>query len=164
MDLAAQVFMNQPVPGESLTVKSGSYPYENPPLVTSPVQAFEYVMDVYDSGNNEDILMQFISAGVTLEYLSNVIVQAGFINGIYTVDVAEIIKPAVLLQLLADARDAGIQGIRIVDDAQVNEFSSTDYMELRNTLRGPEPMMEETPMEVVEQPMPEGSFLDMETT
>ena len=37
-------------------------------------------------------------------------------------------------------------------------------MELRNTLRGPEPMMEETPMEVVEQPMPEGSFLDMETT
>jgi len=162
MDMAANLFMDQPVPGESLTTKSGTYPYENPPLINSSPDAMEYILNIYEAGDNEEIFMKMISAGITIEYLADVITKCAFMNGIFTVDIAEIIKPALVLQMLADARDAGISNPKIFNDAQTNEFSSDQYMALHQELRGEEAMMQEAPMEPIPEPIPEGSFLDME--
>ena len=73
MDMAANLFMDQPVPGESLTTKSGTYPYENPPLINSSPDAMEYILNIYEAGDNEEIFMKMISAGITIEYLADVI-------------------------------------------------------------------------------------------
>jgi len=159
------MFLNQPIPGESITSELGKYPFDNPPLIASPVEALQYVLDNYLSNNNSDEVLKLIIAGVTLETLVNMIVKTYFMEGTISIDVAEIIKPALLLHLLADARDAGVKNIRILNDAKISEISPEDFIAMKKELRGDEmeemPEMSQIP-EIPEMLESTGSFLDME--
>jgi len=162
MEITNEVFMNQPIPGESMAVKPGQYPYENPPLLDGPVEAMEYMLDVYLQPKNQDIFLKMIDSGVPIEYLSNIITKSAFMNGIFTVDVAEIIKPALLLHMLADSRDMGIKA-KIFNDAEIVEFEDQQYMDMYEDLKPNEfeQLMDE---QELEQPIIENqaeSFLDM---
>jgi hypothetical protein len=128
--------LNNTIPGESLTVKAGKYPYENPPLLNTASEAMDFIMDNYHNRNLDKEILKLIVAGVTIEYLANIIVKLGFVEGIFTVDAAEIIKPAVILQLLADARDAGVQDIRIFSDAEDTKIADEDFINIYKEFRG----------------------------
>ena len=147
--LEEEMFLNQPIPGESMVSELGKYPFDNPPEIASPVEAMSHLLKIYLENNISEELLKLVIAGVTLESLVNTIVKTGFMEGTFTMDVAEIIKPALLLHLLADARDAGVEDIRILNDSNVSEISPEDFMSIKNELRG-----EETPdmegMEVME--------------
>ena len=156
MDIT-QGILNQPIPGESMSHKLGKYPFDNPPEIPSPVDAMQYLLENYLSNNNSDEVLKLIMAGVTLEALSNIFVKMGFMEGIFTVDVAEIIKPALLLHLLADARDAGVEDIRILNDTSISEMSPQDFFDIKRGLRGD--VIQTEPIEQVEDTE---SFLDME--
>ena len=179
---ASNLHFNKAVPGEAITSKPGQYPFDQPPLLVSPVDAMEHVLNDYLSSNHAEEALKLMIAGVTLEVLANVIVKTGFMDGVFSVDVAEIIKPAIVLHLLADARDAGVKNIRIMNDSNISELSPEDFISIRNELRGDE-MEEEEMLEMSDIPempemseMPEmpgleglpdmsdseGSFLDME--
>jgi hypothetical protein len=170
MEVTKELFLNQPIPGESLSAQPGKYPFDNPPLIVSPVESMQYVLENYLSKNTSDEVLKLVIAGVTLEYLVNVIAKMGFAEGVFTVDVAEIIKPALLLHLLADARDAGVKNIKIMNDSNMYELPPEDFVNIKNELRADE--MEEMPemmqlpetemMELPEIPEDTGSFLDME--
>ena len=170
MEETKELFLNQPIPGEALSAEPGKYPFDNPPLIVSPVEAMQYVLDSYLSNNISDEILKLVIAGVTLEYLVNVITKMGFAEGIFTVDVAEIIKPALLLHLLADARDAGVKNIKIMNASNMYELPPEDFVNIKNELRADEmeemPEMMELPetemMELPEIPEDTGSFLDME--
>ena len=161
----SETFLNQPIPGEAMASKLGKYPFDNPPLIVSPGEALQYVLEGYLSNNTSDEVLKLIIAGVTLETIVNIIVKMGFMEGTFTVDVAEIIKPALLLHLLADARDAGVKDIRIMNDSNMTEISPEDFMDIKKELRGEEmPEMSQIPEipEMTEMPEMTGSFLDME--
>ena len=162
---ASDMLFNQAVPGESMANELGKYPFDNPPLIVSPVEALQYIIDGYLSSNTSDEILKLIIAGITLESLVNMFVKTGFMEGNFTVDVAEIIKPALLLYLLAEARDAGVKDIRILNDSNIPEISPEDFTIIKNELRGDEmeemPEMPEIP-EMTETPEMTGSFLDME--
>tara|TARA_R110000824_G_scaffold71595_2_gene183020 strand:+ start:2172 stop:2681 length:510 start_codon:yes stop_codon:yes gene_type:complete len=164
----SEMMLNQPVPGEAMASELGKYPFDNPPLIVSPGEALQYLLDSYLSNNTAEEILKLIIAGVTLESLVNLFVKMGFMEGIFTVDVAEIIKPALLLHLLADARDAGVKDIRIMNDSNMPEISPEDFMVIKKELRGEEvsellDMKEITVMpEMTEMPEMTGSFLDME--
>tara|TARA_R110000751_G_scaffold92889_3_gene181570 strand:- start:1423 stop:1974 length:552 start_codon:yes stop_codon:yes gene_type:complete len=178
----SNLYFNKAVPGEAITSTPGKYPFNQPPLLVSPVESMEHVLNSYLSGNNAEEVLKLIIAGVTLESLANMIVKTFFMEGTFTVDVAEIIKPAIVLHLLADARDEGVKNIRIMNDSNISELSPEDFISIRNELRGDE-MEEEEMLEMSDIPempemseMPEmpgleglpdmsdseGSFLDME--
>mgnify|MGYP003147495325 FL=1 len=158
----SKVFFNQAIPGESITRKLGQFPFDNPPLISSPVEAMEFVLERYLSNNTQDEILKLIIAGVTIEFIVNNIVKMGFMEGIFTVDVAEIIKPALLLHILADAKEAGVKNIKIMNDSKMPEISAEDFVDMKNQLRADE--MEEMPkmMELPEIPENTESFLDME--
>ena len=157
---ATKYLLNLPTPGESLTVESGAYPYENPPLLDSTSEGMKYIMDQYYNNNIEEEILKLIIAGVNIEYLADIIVKSAFMNGIFTVDVAEILKPALLLHMLADARDAGVEKIKIFSDANVLKVSDKQFIDIYEDLREEEEeeIIEETPLPEIA----EGSFLDME--
>lgn len=159
---ASEMFLNQPMPGESMTSELGKYPFDSPPLIDSPVEALQYILDRYLSNNMSDEILKLVIAGVTLEGLVNLFVKVGFMEGLFTIDVAEIIKPALLLHLLADARDAGVENIKIMNDSNIYELPPEDFVNIKNELRADE--MEEMPemTELPEIPEDTGSFLDME--
>jgi len=161
----SEMMLNQPVPGEAMASELGKYPFDNPPLIVSPGEALQYLLDGYLSSNTSEEILKLIIAGVTLEVIANLFVKMGFMEGIFTVDVAEIIKPALLLHLLADARDAGVKDIRIMNDSNIPEISPEDFMSIKKELRGEEmPEMPEITVipEMTEMPEMTGSFLDME--
>ena len=164
----SETFLNQAVPGEAMSSELGKYPFDNPPLIVSPGEALQYILDGYLSNNASEEILKLIIAGVTLEAIANILVKTGFMEGTFTVDVAEIIKPALLLHLLADARDAGVKDIRIMNDSNMPEISPEDFMVIKKELRGEEvpellDMPEMTVMpEMTEMPEMTGSFLDME--
>ena len=169
----SNLHFNKAVPGEAITNTPGQYPFNQAPLLVSPVESMEHVLNSYLSGNNSEEVLKLIIAGVTLETLANMIVKTFFMEGTFTVDIAEIIKPALVLHLLADARDAGVKNIRIMNDSNVPEISPEEFIAMRNELRGDE-IEEEEMVEMSGMPempgleglpdMPdsEGSFLDME--
>ena len=141
----------------SLLLKLGKYPFDNPPEIPSPVDAMQYLLENYLSNNNSDEVLKLIMAGVTLEALSNMIVKSFYMEGVITFDVAEIIKPAFMLHLLADARDAGVEDIRILNDTSISEMSPQDFFDIKRGLRG-----DEIQTEPIEQVEDTESFLDME--
>ena len=47
MEETKELFLNQPIPGESLSAEPGKYPFDNPPLIVSPVESMQYVLDNY---------------------------------------------------------------------------------------------------------------------
>ena len=130
MDIT-QGILNQPIPGESMSHKLGKYPFDNPPEIPSPVDAMQYLLENYLSNNNSDEVLKLIMAGVTLEALSNMIVKSFYMEGVITFDVAEIIKPAFMLHLLADARDAGVEDIRILNDTSISEMSPQYFFDIK---------------------------------
>ena len=156
MDIT-QGILNQPIPGESMSHKLGKYPFDNPPEIPSPVDAMQYLLENYLSNNNSDEVLKLIMAGVTLEALSNMIVKSFYMEGVITFDVAEIIKPAFMLHLLADARDAGVEDIRILNDTSISEMSPQDFFDIKRGLRG-----DEIQTEPIEQVEDTESFFDME--
>ena len=153
----SKMFLNEPIPGEAITQKLGKYPFDNPPLIASAPEAMEYLLETYLSNNKQDEILKLIIAGVTIELLVNVMVKTAFMNGIITVDVAEIIKTALLLHILADARDAGVKNIKIMNDSVMPEVSPEDFINIRNELRADEMVEIE-----IELPEDSESFLDME--
>ena len=156
MDMS-KALLNQPIPGESMTHKLGKYPFDNPPQIPSPVDAIQFILENYLSNTNSDEVLILIMAGVTLEALSNMIVKSFYMEGVITFDVAEIIKPAFMLHLLADARDAGVEDIRILNDTSISEMSPQDFFDIKRGLRG-----DEIQTEPIEQVEDTESFLDME--
>ena len=156
MDMS-KALLNQPIPGESMTHKLGKYPFDNPPQIPSPVDAIQFILENYLSNTNSDEVLKLIMAGVTLEAISNMIIKMYYIEGIITFDVAEIIKPVFLLHMLADARDAGVKNIKILDDSNILEVSPEDFINIRNELREDEMVEIE-----IELPEDSESFLDME--
>jgi len=135
MDVGQHI-LTQPVPGESLTIEAGKYPYENPPLLNTASEAMAFIMDNYHKRNLDKEVLKLIVAGVPVEYLANVLVKLGFVEGIFTVDAAEIIKPAVLLHFLADARDAGVKDIRIFSDVDDTKITDEDFINIYEGFRG----------------------------
>ena len=135
MDMS-QFIMNQPIPGESMTSELGKYPHDNPPLISSASDSINYVMDTYRERGMDEEVFKMSLAGVPLEYIANVVVKMGFIEGLYTADVAEIIKPAVILHLLADVRDSGGEDTRIFSDAKETKMNDNDFMTIFNNRQG----------------------------
>lgn len=134
MDIS-QHLMNLPVAGESLTAPVGAYPYENPPLINSASESMEFIMNNYRDRDLDEEVLKMAIAGVPLEYTANIMVKMGFVEGIFTADVAQIITPAVMLHLLADAREAGVENIKIFTDADKPKVKDKDFIDIYDSFR-----------------------------
>jgi len=83
-----------PVPGQSLTDEPGSRTWEGTPDITDPDEAVLYVVDKFESSKKtQSAYSKLMLAGLPIESIVNTISFGGFMEGKWTVDVAEIIKP-----------------------------------------------------------------------
>tara|TARA_R110002020_G_scaffold473777_2_gene703571 strand:- start:5574 stop:6149 length:576 start_codon:yes stop_codon:yes gene_type:complete len=119
---------NVSIPGEGLTEKLGDRPYEQPPEYDSPVDALNFVLKQYYQPVTFKNIVSNISVGTPLETIVDVLTFSGFAGGKYTVDVAELMKPALLLNLIADARDLNIEPIILSKDTSPQEMNPDDFV------------------------------------
>ena len=128
-------FLNtQAIPGESLTQEPGLRPYEKPPKITRPDEALAFVLRSTGEDNVKEKILDIIDAGMSVETICSGLLLNCFSEGIFTPDVAELIKVPLIQYITEKAHDAGISDINI-SNAPV-EFSkdSTDKFEMMKLL------------------------------
>jgi len=98
-----------PVPGQSLTDEPGSRTWEGTPDITDPDEAVLYVVDKFEgSKKTQSAYSKLMLAGLPVESIVNTISFGGFMEGKWTVDVAEIIKPPLTAFFIAYADEHDI--------------------------------------------------------
>tara|TARA_Y100000310_G_scaffold313998_1_gene362974 strand:+ start:1524 stop:2069 length:546 start_codon:yes stop_codon:yes gene_type:complete len=133
------------IPGESLTSNPGDAEWEKPPKINTAEEAIDYIM--YSINSDEGVLQEIVGlmdAGIAIEALTEGLAFGGFVNGAWSPDVAELMKPGLAKELWELSRDAGITA-RLAKDI---EKGPSGHLDVRRALR-PETLKgaEDVPME-----------------
>lgn len=121
MDLPKVITESDPfakaVPGSSLTGSPGKWPWERPPQFTDPDDAIEYILDQVEQPRATERYTKLMIAGVSIEEIVNSIAIAGFQEGFYNPDVAELIKMPLTIYFMDMAEK---------NEIMVNVFATAD--------------------------------------
>ena len=177
-------FIPASIPGASLTDDLqdpekgtlGKNPWETPPQIESLEEAFDFVVNNKNESPNKENLLKLLYAGVPAEAIARATSFKGFIEGLWTPDISELLIIPLMLDLVADAQEDGTTA-RIFNDFEDDEVTNSTVLELMEELKPDEfneiqqeaqilsrmPMEEDIPMDMpMEQEPMMGSFLDME--
>ena len=169
-------FFDRPIPGQSFTDAQGKNPYESQPMVTSPEQAMNLVEESLEHPAAYENILNLLDAGISSETIASALVLKMFSEGVFTPDVAEIIKPPLIAVITDLGMDAGVEDVNVVNSVPQDAMSTDQSYELMQQVN-PEKynrimndyMRQEEEMELAsqielppeEEPVKE-SFLDME--
>ncbi len=95
-------------PGYSLAGTPGKWPWERPPEFNTPSEAVDGLIDNLEKPDIQEQYVQLMAAGVSIEELVSTMTRVGFMEGKFTVDVAEIIKAPLAMYLMGLATEAEI--------------------------------------------------------
>jgi|TARA_R110000824_G_scaffold68899_1_gene177652 hypothetical protein len=101
---------DHPVPGQSLTDEPGKWAFEKPPQIVEIDDAIAFV--VKKTEGNPSVKQEFIKqmlSGMPIESIVNTISLAGFSEGMWSPDIAEIIKLPLASYFMGVAEDANIE-------------------------------------------------------
>ena len=177
-------FIPASIPGASLTDDLqdsekgtlGKYPWETPPEIEGIEEAFEFVVNNKNQSPTKENTLKLLYAGVPAEAIARTASFKGFIEGLWTPDISELLIIPLMLDLVADAQEDGTTA-RIFNDFEDDEVTNSTVLELMEELKPDEfneiqqeaqilsrmPMEEDIPMDMpMEQEPMMGSFLDME--
>jgi len=127
---------DMPVPGQSLTGEPQKWPWENPTQFTDVDEALMHVVEkVRGDEASQKAFDQVIRLGMPLESIVNTITFGGFIEGLWTVDIAELLKPPLMAFLMLYANEKELPFVAFnnnekpdktfVDDMSINELMAT---------------------------------------
>ena len=105
-------------PGHSLTDTPRKWAWDKPPVYSDPDEAVDFVLDSLETESKKNDMIKLMLAGVSIEEIVTQIGFKGFMEGYYTPDVAELIKPPISLYLLGVADDAGFKPIFYAGDPE----------------------------------------------
>ena len=168
---------SRPIAGQSLTDAPGKWPFEKPPKVTSPTQAFELVKDSLEDPSAYEDIMNLLDVGISAETLASSLTLKMFTEGVFTPDIAEIIKPPLVAHITEMGVEGGIEDINVGNEMPDEGITPQDSMALMSKInpdklnRKMSQQMQEDQLhealmelEIPEEEMnpPKESFLDME--
>lgn len=98
----------KPVPGWSLTQPPGKWPWEQPPRSVDPDEVVDKLITRMQDPQVEENYVKLMFAGVSIEEIVHSVSVAGFMNGEFSPDVAEMIKPPIGIYLMGVATDYNV--------------------------------------------------------
>ena len=130
---------NRAPPGWTLTQPKGKWNWEKPPMHVNPSAAVDSIIDKLEEPEVEESMVKLMFSGISIQEIVNTIAIAGFSEGRFTPDVAEIIKAPIASYLLGVASDFdlpvkmfnSIDGLHPEDEG-LNDEVMLDIMEERN--------------------------------
>lgn len=158
---------DHPIPGQSLTDEPGKWAFERPPQFSDVDEAVAFVISKIENDvEGKQEFEKHMMAGMPIESIVNTISFAGFSDGQWNPDVAEIIKLPLSAYFLMVAEEGNIPAIMFNQDPNKDQGLSDDAVMASMQEGNPEayahlqqqaamPPMEE------EQMMPEEGFLSM---
>ena len=101
------IFLDAPIPGQSLTGEPGSVPWENPPQYVTLADAVGFYIDRL---NNPDAILQLLDAlerDIPILTIVNTFTKASLMYGYHTVDVGFLVTPVLveMIKTIAELND-----------------------------------------------------------
>ncbi len=100
---------NAPTPGQSLTDAPGKWQWEQPAQISDPIEAFEKVLASLQDPLTTETVNKLMYVGVSIETILSGIMVKMFGEGVFSPDVAELIKPQLARYLIRQANENGIK-------------------------------------------------------
>ena len=130
---------NKAPPGWSLTEPKGKWAWEKPPVHSGPAQAVDSVIDRLEMPEVRTQIEKLMVAGISIQEIVNGVAIAGFSQGQFTPDVAEIIKGPLAAYLMGMAAEEEIpvkvyntrDGLHELDEG-MSDDDMMDVMKDRN--------------------------------
>jgi len=99
--------LGSPIPGQSLTDEPGRGSFEQPPKENDPEAVIADIKQFVSQPEVSEELIGQMASGFPVETLVNMFVKGGVAQGKFSVDVAEIVKPALAVMLMVMAIEEG---------------------------------------------------------
>ena len=115
--------LNKPIPGWSLTQPAKKWNWEQPPRHASVNDAVDAIIDRLEMPEVETRYIKLMLAGISIEEIVTSISMAGFMEGEFSPDVAEIIKGPLGIYFL---------GLAAENDIPVEMFAKPDPEDREN--------------------------------
>jgi len=90
-----------PIPGQSLTMRPGSQAFEKPWVYTDPDECLVFLVGRLEEDRKlKEEHLSLLASGVPVEYIVNTAAFAGFTEGLWSPDTAELIKPPLAMYFI----------------------------------------------------------------
>jgi hypothetical protein len=113
-------------PGHSLTNDPGRWPWDRPAEFANPDDAIDFITGQLDRPGTQDGLLKMMLAGISVEEIVSQIAFKGFMEGSFTPDVAELIKPALGIYLMGIADENEITPVVFLNEDAPDEDEVSD--------------------------------------
>ena len=153
-----------PIPGQSLTMRPGSQAFEKPWVYTDPDECLVFLIEKLEQDRKlKEEHLSILASGVPIEYMVNTAAFAGFTEGLWSPDTAELIKPGLAMYYILVAMDEEVPFVLFNPEGghegQLNDKEVLDSM--RNLHPEAYSVITER-MDAAQRPAPEPEgFLDM---
>lgn len=110
---SGHVYLNGPVPGESLTQPPGNAKWEHPPQFADPNDASDYIFNQLLQPKTLKGILTMLKMGVPAEALARVLLFSGFHAGKWTPDICMLLFKPVIAMIVALGQRAKIDKIKV---------------------------------------------------
>ena len=118
------------MPGQSLTGEPNKWAWEKPPQMTNVDEALVFVMEkIQNSPPTQKNYDKIITMGMPIESITNTIALGGFIEGLWSVDVLELLKPPLMASLMLFAEEKQLPFVPFNNDKPADYNPVLDEMD-----------------------------------
>ena len=144
------LFLDAPIPGQSLTVEPGSVPWENPPQYVTLADVVGFYTEKMDDPEVILDLLDTIKRDIPILTIVNTLTKASLMKGYHTVDVGFLVTPILVEMIKTIAELNDVPYIISYDDQMKTERVSPRVIkQLIDEMRA---KVEANPDTIVEQP------------
>ena len=105
----ANVSLDAPIPGQSLTAPLGDRPWQKPARFSQPDVALAFYVDRITKEDRANNMLDILENGVPVDVLVDVMQQGGVMEGVHSLDTGIIIAPALVEVISSMADNVGIE-------------------------------------------------------
>tara|TARA_R110000822_G_scaffold113458_1_gene244586 strand:- start:610 stop:1176 length:567 start_codon:yes stop_codon:yes gene_type:complete len=119
------------IPGNSLTKEPGNSPMEQPPMFVELSDVVDYYSEKITSNESVSVITKSLAANISVVELTNVMIKAGVMQGIHSIDSAMLAFPVIaeMIKTIGDINDVGY--VESDEDfKKATELDESVYMEL----------------------------------
>ena len=97
------------IPGNSLTKEPGNSPWEQPPMYVELPDVVDYYTEKLTTNESVDTIAKSLEANISVVELTNVMIKAGVMKGIHSIDAGMLAFPVIaeMIKTIADISDIG---------------------------------------------------------
>ena len=126
--------LSRPTPGQSFTDVPGKNPYEKQPMVVSPKQAMDSLTESLEEPRALSTVLNLLDAGISSETIASSLVLKMFSEGVFTPDIAEIVKPPLVSHITKLGIEAGVEEIAVINSVPKEPMGSSDSFNLMSKI------------------------------